>query len=420
MTTTRSARRAAVLGSAAALVAAGAGATTVVVGGGPANAVDLPVTTCTDTGPGSLRQAILDAESAPGADTIVITALCTGADAVPVGSAMTITESLTITGPGADAFVLDGGGASNILDVTGDGTTDFSLSGVTITHSSAPVPAVTVSQFDALTVTGVDFVDNEATVDEGGALSAGYSSGAVTITASNFVGNRADGPSGGGAGFFGLALGGTIRITDSLFADNEAYRGAGVMTSSSTGTLLVANSTFTGNDVVSSGALYAELTGAATILFTTVTDNTTENTTGGFYFLPAGGAITIVGSIFSGNTGLQVSSGGRTVTSSDNDFHGPVGGFTPDASDLDVDPQLGPLADNGGPTHTRALAATSPVLNLGPVTVPDFPGNGSDQRGAPYLREYGGRSDMGAYELQPDPLPPTPGPGPVPEPTFTG
>jgi hypothetical protein len=71
-----------------------------------------------------------------------------------------------------------------------------------------------------------------------------------------------------------------------------------------------------------------------------------------------------------------------------------------------IDPRLGPLAANGGPTLTHALLAGSPAINAGDPAatagvggVPQF-----DQRGAPFTRVHGGRIDIGAFEAQPNPL----------------
>ncbi|MBK9609476.1 MAG: DUF11 domain-containing protein [Betaproteobacteria bacterium] len=62
-----------------------------------------------------------------------------------------------------------------------------------------------------------------------------------------------------------------------------------------------------------------------------------------------------------------------------------------------LNPLLGPLASNGGPTQTRALLAASPAINAGANPFP----LAFDQRGDPYLRDFGGQPDIGAYELQP-------------------
>ena len=79
---------------------------------------------------------------------------------------------------------------------------------------------------------------------------------------------------------------------------------------------------------------------------------------------------------------------------------------TPSVSSTIINPLLGPLADNGGPTFTHALLPGSPAVDAGsPVAVagvggvPEF-----DQRGAPWSRVVGGRIDMGAVESQPNPL----------------
>ena len=68
---------------------------------------------------------------------------------------------------------------------------------------------------------------------------------------------------------------------------------------------------------------------------------------------------------------------------------------------INIDPQLQPLAMNGGPTATHALRESSPAIDAG--SNPE--GLGSDQRGVPFVREWGAAADIGAFELQPDPYP---------------
>jgi hypothetical protein len=68
-----------------------------------------------------------------------------------------------------------------------------------------------------------------------------------------------------------------------------------------------------------------------------------------------------------------------------------------------IDPRLGPLADNGGPTLTHALLPESRAINAGdPAAMPGVDGAPlNDQRGAPFTRIYDGRIDIGAFERQP-------------------
>ena len=69
---------------------------------------------------------------------------------------------------------------------------------------------------------------------------------------------------------------------------------------------------------------------------------------------------------------------------------------------IPLDPLLGPLADNGGPTQTHALLPGSPAIDgviMTPTLITPF-----DQRGTPFLRLADGGAglllDMGAYEAQ--------------------
>jgi hypothetical protein len=64
-----------------------------------------------------------------------------------------------------------------------------------------------------------------------------------------------------------------------------------------------------------------------------------------------------------------------------------------------LDPQLAPLASNGGPMRTSRLSATSPAVNAGDPGTPGAGGTpceATDQRGVP--RQLGGLCDIGAYE----------------------
>ena len=72
-----------------------------------------------------------------------------------------------------------------------------------------------------------------------------------------------------------------------------------------------------------------------------------------------------------------------------------------------IDPQLAPLANNGGPTPTHALLPSSFAIDEGDR----FAVAGEDevalydQRGAGFTRVYDGRIDMGSFEAQPNTIP---------------
>jgi hypothetical protein len=68
---------------------------------------------------------------------------------------------------------------------------------------------------------------------------------------------------------------------------------------------------------------------------------------------------------------------------------------------LNVNPLLGPLQNNGGPTMTMALLPGSPAIAAGdPTNAPAY-----DQRGPGFPRLVNGQIDIGAFEVQLDPSP---------------
>ncbi len=68
------------------------------------------------SGSGSLRQAVFDANASPGPDTVLFDASVTGTILLTSG-ALTVTDPLTLEGPGQDLLTIDGGAVSTILQV---------------------------------------------------------------------------------------------------------------------------------------------------------------------------------------------------------------------------------------------------------------------------------------------------------------
>src|SRR5207248_401876 len=119
------------------------------------------------------------------------------------------------------------------------------------------------------------------------------------------------------------------------------------------------------------------------------------------------------GNIFSfGNQGKIISDGYNL--SSDNGA-----GYLSAAGDqINTDPRVGPLQDNGGPTFTHALLADSPAIDAGNPNY-NFPRALSyDQRGFGFDRVKNERSAIGAFDVHAAPITPTrPPPHPAPPPS---
>ncbi len=106
---------------------------------------------------------------------------------------------------------------------------------------------------------------------------------------------------------------------------------------------------------------------------------------------------TIVAGNLSGDISGTLASSGYNLVADSAD----ASGFAP-TDILDVDPLLGSLADNGGPTLTMALLPGSPAMDAGDNTdAPEF-----DQRGPGFPRIVNGTIDIGAFEVQASPIPP--------------
>ena len=129
-------------------------------------------------------------------------------------------------------------------------------------------------------------------------------------------------------------------------------------------------------------------TGTATLTNVTVSGNTAANSGGGIVHVDS--TLTLKNSITAGNSAADCDG---AVTSLGNNIDGDgtcnllAGGDLPG-----VDPLLGPLTDNGGPTQTHALLPGSLAIDMGDDTA----ALGIDQRGFPRV----GQSDIGAFEFQ--------------------
>ena len=262
------------------------------------------------------------------------------------------------------------------------------------------------------TITGATIADNEVLYEGAGIDYSGANTGdTLTIVSSTLSGNTAEGDGGGisveAAGGLGKYVAGEFLLSNSTVSVNEADSGAGIrIGDGADGELEAANSTIAANRAGSDGGgihLAAYETEAAEMLLTStvVGDNTAAGApedldrqddaeSGGFDL-----AFSLVEA--PGDAPLFQSDGDPNITG--------------------VDPQLGPLANNGGANLTHLPSPDGPLIDKG-----DAPARlDSDQRGRPRAVDHatvanppgGDGSDIGSVEQADGP---TPRAEPEPEP----
>jgi hypothetical protein len=202
-------------------------------------------------------------------------------------------------------------------------------------------------------------------------------------------------------------------VTNSTISGNQSHSGGGIY-----GSPTVTNSTISTNSVFKGNGDGGGIFGGGTIRHCTIAGNNADDL--------SGGGIVVFGSLAIGNTILKTGTSGAniaiesgTVTSNGyNISNDNAGGFLTGPGDqINTDPILGPLQDNGGPTFTHALLPGSPAIDAGDpnFTPPPF----FDQRGPGFDRVVNGRIDKGSFEVQGPTATPTATATPTPTPTAT-
>ncbi|MGE5774947.1 MAG: choice-of-anchor Q domain-containing protein, partial [Chloroflexota bacterium] len=326
---------------------------------GPITVVNL-----SDSGAGSLRQAITDI--CPGG-TINFASLLAGQTILLSSSSLPVIDKpLTIDGGSGGSVILSGAGSYRIFEVTSAG--NLTLNNLKLQDGN----------YKAWCSGGLPGAPSCA----GGGI---YSEGTLTITNGTFSGNSADA---GGAIFIAA---GTVEISNSTFANNSAYQGGAIFTWAGTATVL--NSTFFANSATYGGAIYSE---TATL---SLSNNTFSNNSatygGGLYNV---GILNLTNNILANSpsgadcfnedgAGIVVTDVGNLVevNAAETNNCG-----TPAATG---DPNLGPLASNGGLTRTMALLSGSPAIDAADAAACPV----ADQRGV--SRPQGSACDIGAFEF---------------------
>jgi len=382
--------------------------------------VTFTVTNLDDSGIGSLRQAILDANNAAATDdTIVFQSGLSGL--LLTAGGMTITGNLTLEGPG-NSVTINGNNAARIFTVNAGATVTLSklklrnggiTNNGTLTVNDSTIEsstwsyggAISNSASGTLTVNDSILSDNVATSRGGGI----YNRSGIITTNRCLLSNNSASVSGGGidnysgtatvndtaisnnSAVYGGGLtngyGASIAVNNSTLFDNTAsLSGGGIQHARDGSTLTMRNSTLSGNsslggatgiDNGGSGIYIYDAT--ATLLNSTITSNSaaTPSGPGGGIRLDGGGILSIGNTIVAGNTspnGKEIYRDSGTFTSLGHNLFGESGSSglinaSPIDSDLilpsPVNTAIGPLADNGGPTQTHLLLPGSPALDAG-------------------------------------------------------
>ena len=338
----------------------------------------ITVTNTNDSGAGSLRQALANANNG---DTINFS-VTTPATITLTSGTLVVNRSINITGPGANQLSVHGNSANTV----------FFIAGGTVTISN-------------LTVTnGTGSVYNQ----DGGLSGGGIYNLRATLTINNCAITNCIAPDrGGGIYNEGYDIHATVTINSSTISGNLVVTGGnngpndggGIFNES--GTLMIDNSTISGNSApycggVQNATIYSAPSGAVMITNSTLSDNSGF----GIYNDALSSGLTIGNTILRASSVYVYPNQSVAPTSLGYNMSSDAGGgiLTGPGDQIYTDALLGPLQDNGGPTFTHTLLCGSPAINAGN---PSFtPPPNYDQRGVGFPRVVNSRIDIGAFEVQ--------------------
>lgn len=300
----------------------------------------ITVTNTDDSGAGSLRQAIADANNG---DTIRFDPSLSGSTIV-LSSTLVIAKDLTIVGDvngdrKAD-ITISGNDAARIFEIP---IAEVELRSLNLAQGYADIGGAIRSN-GSIAVIDSTISDSTAT-NVGGAVYAAK----LTLVNSTVTGNTA---AWWGGGIF-VASGGTAAIVNATIHGNSTTSGGGGISNDPAATLSILNSTITGNHANGQGGGVDVYNGATyNIANTVIAGNTASSDPDIAKTLYAPNPVPVIlnasNSFF--GTGADIDSGTGNIA-------GTVG--------APLDPLLGPLAENGGPVQTQAILPGSPLIGAG-------------------------------------------------------
>ncbi len=322
-----------------------------------------------------------------------------------IGSSATANRGGGIFSDGCDVSLVRSSITDNSTSGTGDG------GGIFMMDAPGGGTADLLSIVDSR-------VSGNVAGDDGAGVFIDEAAATVNIERSTISGNRAPSPTGCscGGGLY-LAEVGPTTIDSSTISGNESDAGGGVLAESQSFTMR--NTTVTGNSGQGAGVYLENQSGSPfTISNSTIAGNAAADSEGGgiYFFGSSAGTsdLVLTSTIVAGNTAetdpdIHNAFSGSGDVLADHSLIGTAAGVlrlteaAPGTNKLDTGPiELGPLADNGGPTQTMLPALGGPAIDAGIAN-----GLATDQRGLartvdqPLTPASGGSdgTDIGAVEV---------------------
>jgi hypothetical protein len=330
------------------------------------------VTNGNDSGPGSLRAAILQAETTIALDQIELQgpSLIVLQSSLPdIFSPTAIFSASTLVTIRRAATAED----FTIFTFSDSGAGRGALSRLRIEGASGPFGAVRMNRDITLVIDSCEFANNTAS-----GLNS-QSAGAIYLER-----------------VVGAAVNQKLTVRNSTFINNSGPFGGAISAQAGSGSIEIVNSTFVGNQSPGGGAISYLAQNSRNSL--SITNSTFSANSAPAITQAINSPISIGNSIFQG-AAPQLSLNGSFFTSRGGNLSSDALGMTA-ASDLrNVDARLAPLGNYGGVTQTLTLQQSSPAINIGSDTTAPPLSLTKDQRGDGFPRLQGNAVDSGAVEI---------------------
>jgi hypothetical protein len=212
------------------------------------------VTTNRDNGPGSLRQAALDANAFGSASTINFANTLSGQTITLTNGQIELSNNVTIDGSAlANGIQINGNGQSRIFQVDNGGI--VTLNSLTITNGNGGYAGGGIYNGSTLTLNNCTVIGNHA--NAGGQYAGGGidNDGTLTLNNCTITGNQGNGS--GSAGGGGISDQGMLTVNNCTITGNDANNtdlgGGGILiwggTLNLTNSIVCSNTAFSGNNI---------------------------------------------------------------------------------------------------------------------------------------------------------------------------